>query len=268
MFIYFTRLNTFVTCMKARFVLVSLCFFSLVNYGLGQGVFKRKFDAKPAFIFDVTAKYQIPGADLSKRFGKNATIGLDLTFKAKNNWFLTAGGHFMFGKNVKELGLLDTLKGETGEIIDQNGQFAVIGYNERGMYLGGSLGKIIPLNKVNGNSGLVVSVGGGYLQHRIKIFSTSTVPQLAGNYKKGYDRMTTGPALTQFIGYRFMDPVLRLNFVVGFEMIEGFTQNRRNLNFDTGFADHTKRLDLLYGLRFSLSVPLYLKKADEEEFFN
>ena len=86
-------------------------------------------------------------------------------------------------------------------------------------------------------------------------------------YKKGYDRLTAGPAATQYIGYRFLDPKKRLNFSLGFEFTEGFTQNQRSYNFDTRMQDTEKRLDLLYSLKLALTVPIYLKKANEEEFF-
>lgn len=232
-----------------------------------QNIFKRKFEPKQVLLFDLTVKRQAPGGDLKYRFGANSSFGLDVSFKTPSNWIFGCGGHFMFGKNVEETGILDSIKGSAGEIIDQNGQFAVVGMDERALYFGLTIGKLIPLNKINKNSGLLISVGGGYLQHRIRLFSSNTVPQLADDYKKGYDRLTFGPAASQFIGYRFLDPKKRVNFTVGLEVIEGFTQNRRSLNFDTGVADKSKRLDILSGLKVSLTIPVYLKKSTDEEFF-
>jgi hypothetical protein len=54
---------------------------------------------------------------------------------------------------------------------------------------------------------------------------------------------------------------------LGFEFTEGFTQNQRSYNFDSRMQDTEKRLDLLYSLKLALTVPIYLKKANEEEFF-
>ena len=239
--------------------------YSLIN---AQSVFKNKFEPKSAILMDVSFKQQYPGADMAKRFGKNASLGMDVSYKSKSNWFVTIGGHFIFGNTVLENGILDSLKSKsTGEIFDQNGQFATVGLDQRGMFLGASLAKTFPISKVNKNSGIYLALGGGYLQHRIRIYTTSTVPQLTDKYKKGYDRFTFGPALTQSIGYRFLDPKKRLNFFFGFEMTEGFTQNRRSVNFDTRIRDTEKRLDLLYGIKLSLTIPLYLKKLEEEEFF-
>ena len=232
-----------------------------------QGVFQRKFEPKQILLFDITLKKQYPHADMAKRFGKDASIGMDISYKTTSNWVFGMGGHFMFGNTVHEKGVLDSIKGTTGEIIDENGQFAVVGFDERGMYFGGTVGKIITFGGGNKNSGLFVSVGGGYLQHKIRIYSTKTVPQLTDTYKKGYDRQTGGPAATQYIGYRFLDPKKRLNFSLGFEFTEGFTQNLRSYNFDTRMHDTQKRLDLLYSLKLSLTVPIFLKKVNEEEFF-
>ncbi|MFM9946071.1 MAG: hypothetical protein ACKVQB_12655 [Bacteroidia bacterium] len=245
-----------------------LLFFSVFTFSANaQTVFQRKFEAKQALLFDITLKQQYPGGDLIKRFGKDASLGVDLNYKTTSNWVFGIGGHFIFGNIVKERGVLDSMKGSTGEIIDENGQFSVVGLDQRGMYFGASVGRIISFGGINKNSGLFISLGGGYLQHKIRIYSTNTVPQLTDEYKKGYDRLTFGPAATQYIGYRFLDPKKRINFSLGVEFTQGFTQNRRSFNFDTRMADNEKRLDLLTGLKFTITVPIYLKKANEEEFF-
>lgn len=233
----------------------------------GQGVFLRKSEARPILLFDIGVKRQFPGGDLSARFGKDASLGLDVNYKTASNWLFGLGGHFMFGNEVKERGVLDSLKGSTGEIFDENGQFAVVGLDERGMQLGFQLGKIFTLGGVNKNSGLYVSLGAGYLQHRIRIYSTKTVPQLNDEYKKGYDRLSGGFASTQYLGYRFLDPRKRLNFSIGLEFTQGFTKNLRAYNFDTRTKDTQNRMDLLYSLKLSMTVPIYLKNKNEEEFF-
>lgn len=238
----------------------------LIKNSSSQDLFKRAFEPKQIIMLDIVYKQQFPGFDLSKRFGTNSSIGGDLNYKSKKNLVFAVSGNFIWGKNVKETGILDSIRGKTGEIIDLNGQFSVIGFEQRGMYLGASAGKIFSFNK-NKNSGLQILIGGGYLQHRIRIYAPETVPQLDEEMKKGYDRFTSGPSLSQNISYRFLDPRKRLNFAVGFEFIEGFTQNRRSFNYDTQTADTKKRLDFLWSLKFGLSIPIYLKKAEEEEFF-
>lgn len=253
--------------MLKKYFSIAFILIAFNHNAFAQGLFSRRFEPKQMVLFDITLKQQWPGADLAKRFGRTSSLGLEVSYKSPSNWVFSGGGHFMFGNVVKENGVLDSLKGSTGEIIDENGQFAVVGLDERAMYWGIAIGKIIPLNAINKNSGIFLSVGGGYLQHKIRIYSTNTVPQLTDAYKKGYDRFTFGPSAMQYIGYRFLDPRKRLNFTVGVEVIEGFTKNRRSYNFDTQMADASQRLDILTGLKFTLTVPIHLKKASEEEFF-
>ena len=246
----------------------SVLFFILMTCGVkSQGLVGRKFEARQALLFDLQLKRQFPGGDLKARFGANSSIGICLTYKTTNNWFLSGSGHFIFGKNVKESGILDSLKGSSGQIIDEHGQFAVIGLDERGSFWNASVGKIIPIWKTNQNSGIFISAGGGFLQHRIRIYSGNSVPQLSSDYKKGYDRLTNGAALVQSAGFRFLDPRKRVNLTVSFEMTEAFTRNRRAYNFDTMLQDDRKRMDLLFGTNISLTIPLYLKKTSDEEFF-
>lgn len=238
----------------------------LLQKAKSQSIFKKPFEAKQILVFDITYKYQIPGADLAKRYGANSSIGGDILLKSKKNWLLGASGYFLWGKNVKESGILDSLKGSTGELIDQNGQFSVTGLEQRGLNFGLVFGKIFSFNQ-NKNSGLQLQAGTGYISHHIKIFSSETVPQLSSEMKKGYDRYTSGTYISQYIGYRLFDPRKRLNFSVGIEFIEGFTQSRRSFDYDTRIADTKKRMDLLSGFKFSLTVPIFLKKASDEEFF-
>ena len=89
---------------------------------------------------------------------------------------------------------------------------------------------------------------------------------LSGDYKKGYDRLTNGLTLKQFIGYQHLDPNLRLNFFAGFEFLEGFTRSRRDFDFDTRRKDQTDRLDLLWGFRVGLVLPFYFS-GDRDIFY-
>ncbi|MFT4661955.1 MAG: hypothetical protein ACI8XB_002237, partial [Patiriisocius sp.] len=73
--------------------------------------------------------------------------------------------------------------------------------------------------------------------------------------------------LQQFVGYRHLSNNKRINFTVGFEVIEGFTQSRRDFNFDLGKKDDQKRVDLLIGLKASWSI-LIFKPAPNAIYYN
>ena len=55
---------------------------------------------------------------------------------------------------------------------------------------------------------------------------------MSKEYKKGYDRLTNGPAITEGISYLHCGSKRLINFSLGLECTQGFTQNRRDYNFD------------------------------------
>jgi hypothetical protein len=93
------------------------------------------------------------------------------------------------------------------------------------------------------------------------------VPQLTGNYKKGYDRLTNGLAINEFIGYQMLSTNKRVNFYFGFEFTQGFTQSRRDFDFDTRSADTQKRFDSLMGIRAGWILPFYVGKGAAEIYY-
>ena len=110
--------------------------------------------------------------------------------------------------------------------------------------------------------------GIGFLQHKKRIEVTgNVVPELTRDYRKGYDRLSNGPAITQFIGYHYLSNRRLINFFGGFEAIAALTKNRRGYNYDTMEYDNKQRFDLLYGIRFGWIIPLYKKKPKEFYFY-
>src|SRR5690606_34547313 len=106
--------------------------------------------------------------------------------------------------------------------------------------------------------------GAGFLMHKIRIESIyDDVPQLEGEYRKGYDRLHMGFEAREFIGYLFQADKRFLNFYAGFEFIQGFTQNQRNYNFDLGGPDPGIKLDLIWGVKAAWLVPIYKRSAKD-----
>ncbi len=233
---------------------------------IGQN--KTVFEKKQGYLFDIQYNVHNPGGDLEDRFGWNSAIGIGGRYKFESGWTVGIQYTWMFGNNVKEVNMFDSILGSTGEIIDKDGLFSVIRLNERGHIMTGNVGKLFPLTKSNRNSGIYVEVGTGFMIHRIDIFaSTLSVPQITGDYEKGYDRLTGGLAFSQFIGYQYLDPKKRINFQAGFVFHQAFTQSMRTVDFDTRTYNATKRTDLLNGFRIGVTIPVYTKKLEEEEFF-
>jgi len=211
-----------------------------------------------------TYAYQFSGGDLADRFGSNSNIGITAWYKLKSNWVFGFDYTYMFGKNLTDEAstIFDNIKTSDGHIIDKYGQFSAVLLSERGFYTGLKIGKVIPFTKSNLNSGLLISFGMGLLQHKIFIENDGNVtPQIIGDYKKGYDKLTNGLALQQFIGYMYIGKSKLANFFVGVEFTQGFTQSRRDYDFNLMMKDETKRLDLLYSIRVGWIVPFYKREA-------
>lgn len=209
-------------------------------------------------VIGATYNFQVPGGDLSSRFGVNSAVGVMTDFKLKSQWILGAEYNFMFGNQLRETSILDNLLTSQDFVITQAGQNGQILLGERGHQILFNVGRLFPVIGPNKNSGLVFKFGVGYLQHKIHIeFNSDQIPQLTGDYMKGYDRLTSGLMLNQFFGYQNLSNSKLTNFFAGIQISEGFTKSRRSFNFDTMEADTQKRLDLLYSVRVGWILPVY-----------
>lgn len=213
------------------------------------------------FITHVRISYgaYLPGGHLVDRFGWNSALGFCTDVKFKSNWVVGLSGRFIFGNQVKE-NTIASLQNSEGFIIDMNGNYATVLTSQRGFTIHATGGYLIPRLGPNPNSGILLQGGIGFLQHKIRIeHDQSPVPALEGEYLKGYDRLTNGLLLTEFIGYQYLSNKRLLNFYAGIELMQGFTRNRRSYNFDTMQADRTARMDLFFGLRAGWILPLYAR---------
>jgi len=210
--------------------------------------------------------YDIPSADLGKRFGNNNEINVGFEYQFGNSkWITSFETDFFFGNKVKEDVLLP-LRLDNGLILGINGAYANVFLRQRGVHIGLMLEKVVFPNE-NG-SGLRLGTGIGVLNHYIRIQDDSrSVPQLANDYKKGYDRSARGLAIKERISYHFVTQSKRVNFSVGIEFTQGFTNNLRAINFDTALSDNDARLDLLYGLNLKWVIPIFHSSVEEEIFY-
>jgi hypothetical protein len=176
----------------------------------------------------------------------------------------------MFGSKINETGLFDQLVDSYGNITDDNGDVGQIVLFSRGFNANLMVGKVFPILSPNENSGIYVHAGLGYLQHKIRIESNyQVIPSLEKDYKKGYDRFTSGLNFHQFVGYAFLANQGIVNFYGGFYLQEGLTYNRREVFFDRPFEDVPKaqRLDIQYGFKVGWFIPVYQRKP-KDYYFN
>lgn len=207
--------------------------------------------------------YYLPGGDMADRFGNNSAVQLNVDFKLRNYWILGVNGSYFFGRGVKE-SLFDSISTSGGGIIDKNGLFADVRVFERGFTVMGTVGRMFAFKKPNPNSGLVATIGLGFMQHKIRIETIGNItPQLSPDYRKGYDRLSNGLLLSESIGYLYLSNNRLVNVYFGFECMQGFTKSRRSWDYDKMSKDTKQRLDILYGARIAWILPLYKKPPQD-----
>lgn len=208
-------------------------------------------------------------ADLSERYGYLNHVGISAGYKTINNWYMSFDGNFIFSNDTRLTGLFDSLVDSYGNITDVNGDIASVFVYPRGFNANVSFGKLVPVLSLNKNSGILFHFGIGYLLHKLRIESNyQVIPSLEMEYKKGYDRLTTGINFHQFIGYSFLANSGVWNFYGGFYIQEGLTKNRRTIFFDQPYLPvSTKtRLDIQYGFRLGWYIPFY-KRMPKDYYF-
>jgi hypothetical protein len=227
-------------------------------------------DTAKAIMLTAAYAFQLPGADMHKRFGYNGNVGSGVWYKTKQNYLLGLDACFLFGNTINEDSIAYNVSTNEGWIIGNDGYPANLNFFERGFMTTAKVGKLFVLNPKQPNAGIVTMLGLGYMQHKIKIEDKNEVAyQFINDYVKGYDRLTSGLMLSQFIGYMYLDKRKRINFYIGAEFVQGFTKAQRQLNFDT-FTNDTnyQRKDLLYGLKVGWILPLYTKSDEASYYYN
>jgi hypothetical protein len=254
--------------MKKQLLLL-LAFFASFSTSFAQSDLfgADKLPPRKGVIFNVNGNLDFPGADMAKRFGTSYRVGGAVLYKTTSNWMFGPKMDFIIGNDIKEDSLMYNIRNKDGFFYNQNGEVMGVGIFQRGYMVGLQAGKIFNLSKRNSESGVLVMTGAGFMQHKINIFDKDkSISQLRGDYKKGYDRLTNGWYLEQYIGYNYFDPNGMVNFHIGLNVTAGFTQGRRDYLYDVMRTDDKSRLDILFGIRGGWYIPVFKRKS-EEMFF-
>lgn len=212
---------------------------------------------------------QWPGGDLKSRYGFSTSIGPGFMLKSKSNWLFAVETGFILGTDIKdEQQILKNISTSDGWVIDANGIYASIQMYERGFTCMAGVGKIMTGLGPNPNSGIMIMGKVGYIQHKIRIENTdNAAPQIAGNYKKGYDKLSDGPALSEFLGYMYLGNNRLVSFFGGISCTQAWTRSRRIYNLTEGKKDDAQHFDMLFELRGGWIIPLY-KRSPKEFYYN
>ncbi|MCQ2279348.1 MAG: hypothetical protein MJZ49_00925 [Bacteroidales bacterium] len=252
---------------KSIFVILLVCIYSSMNiYGQSKAdieLFGDQVDTATNMVWiSASFAYQWPLGSLKETFKSNMNLGADLTYKNKQNWTFSLDFNYLFGAKIRDQRAVvgDNMLTVNGDLIDGNGLKATVYFEGRYWNIGAGVGKIIPFGKWR-NSGLWLKLNGGYFEHKIRIHDPDNqIPQLADDYKKGYDQRCNGFCLTQFVGYVFMQKVRVASFYAGFEVSEIWSKSSRNYNLALMGKDETKKFSVLIGPKFGWIVPLFEKR--------
>ena len=230
---------------------------------------KKSKKAKTQSIVAVNLElgYQAAAGDLADRFGASNSFGGGIDYITKKDWIIGGDFNFIFGNTVKE-DVLAPLRTENGFLVANNAFIAAVGLRMRANYMTGRVGKLFRFSKTS-RSGLRVTIGGGYIQHRIRLQDDPEAPvaALTDEYKKGYDRLTGGIAINEFIGYQYFANNRRINFFIGAEFTQGITKSRRGYNYDLEMPDTDTRFDMLMGLRAGWILPFYFGESGKTDWY-
>ena len=218
--------------------------------------------------------YQFPFGKLSHTFKNNFNLGTGFTFKTASNWTWNLHFNYMFGSKLnypegKYTDFMHELFGSAydsqGHLFDAWGLATTVYFEGRYWNLGAGFGKVIPVSKKWRNSGIWLHASFGFFQHKIFIDipdpSTNRIYAFDKDYKKGYDRRSSGFYTSQFIGYLFMQKVRVASFYAGVEIYEMWTKPDRNYIFTVGPTENMKsEFSALLGFKIGWVVPLYEKK--------
>lgn len=229
---------------------------------------KKNYEPNDAVLIVPMYTAQFPYGHMRDRFGFNSLFGLQIAYKMKKNWLISGEGSFLFGTRLRENYVLDNISTTTGQFVSQNNDLIRVKAQEQGFAFKVSVGKIIPFSEDYPDAGLLLMTGFGMLQHKIAInVRQSSLPQLDKTYRKGYDRMSNGPVLSQFIGGIFMQRRKFFSVYGGLQFDIGFTQGRRAFDFYSMQPLNDKRIDMFLGVKLGWVIPVFLHASDKEYYY-
>lgn len=230
-----------------------------------DGLFSlERAPARKGFVFGFNGGVDFPSADMAARYGTSYRVGGEVFYKTKSNWLFGAKFDYLFGNKIKEDSLMINIMDANGGFIGQVGQRVGVTIFERGFLTGIEAGKIFPIGKASGDNGIMTMTTLGLMQHKIFIRDRDDIiSPLKGDYNKGYDRLTNGLFIEQYVGYAYYDPKSLVNFHIGFDLVAGFTKGRRDYLFDVMRPDDASRLDILFGIRAGWYLPIFKQKSED-----
>lgn len=215
-----------------------------------------------------TGGFSVPLADMG-RYTAFGQAGGAAAVKLKCNLYLALQGTVLFADRFKGPDPLAMLLNGDGYLMDQYGTPAQVATGMRGMHLQAKAGYIFSRLGHNPSSGLAVSAGVGLLQSKTWIQQRGdNVPQVMNGYEKGYDRLSNGLALTQFVGYIHIHDKNAWNFYAGIEATEAWTADRRSWDYALMRKNDARYTDIALTLRAGWIFCILKRGADDILYYH
>ncbi len=229
---------------------------------------EKKFDSGSAWLLAPVFTAQFPYGNMRERFGYNSLFGMHISYKTDRNWLWGVEGNFLFGTQVKESYVITGIATSTNQYIGQNNDLIGVTPQEQGFNVKFTAGKIFPVHRNFPDAGILIMTSFGFLLHKIAINVRETsLPQLSKVYRQGYDRMSNGPVLSQFVGGTFMMRRRYASAYLGVTFDVAFTQGRRAFDFYSHAPLNDKRIDMFVGLKFAWIIPVFTQTSEKEFFY-
>lgn len=243
----------------------------LLSMLLSSGLYAQKSvrdSSISANLITAAYSFEFPGKDMARRFGGFSQVGPGYLYKSRSNWILGIESNFGFGNILKNQD--EILKGVTtsdGNVIDMSGVYTDFQFYMRSFSTLAKVGKMFPVFGPNRNSGILLTTGFGYLQHKIYIeHRNQTAPQISGDYVKGYDDLKRGILANVFLGYLYLGNSRKVNFFAGLDFNLGFTKHARPYNFAQMKYNTGSFTDMFTGLKAGWIIPVY-KRAPSDFYY-
>ncbi len=231
--------------------------------------FRVKSDTLGGFFIPVNFGFSIPSDELSERFGHSYRAGTGCFFRTFTGWTFGVEGDFWFGERVLTRDkILKSVSNEQGEVLDHLGLEANLMTFQRGWIASAFFGKLLPIWNYNPNSGVLITLGGGYIQHRIRLESghqQSIIYQIENEYQRGYDRLNIGWQGRIYVGYLHAGNFQTYNFMVGIEHLYGRTMSVRGFDYAVGQSDENIIGNGITTLKISWFFSMYRERITRDK---
>jgi hypothetical protein len=246
---------------------IVLSLFILINL-LAQDKTDKSLNLDPGFLIGLDYGYKLVGGDMKERFGNHLAVGGNVAYVFKNTSFaLGIGANYFFGDTVYQ-DVIAHLRDDNGHLIGINGDYAQVKLRQRGFEVGLFGSQVFSFASLNERSGIRIDLGASLLQHWIRIQDDyNTVAQFDDPYQKGYDRLTGGLAIDEFIGFQYLSDNKRINFYAGLSFSQAWTTSLRDYDFATQSSLDESRFELLSGFKVGWILPIYMESQPDEIYY-